>query len=78
MADDSRSKHDPLDHYDELVSHLRPVEQLFQVMGAVGPRDDGAELVRGCAEIGTLLTTQLRASLMRIFQQDSGSGKETE
>lgn len=78
MFSDSRSKHDPLDHYDELASHLRPVEHLFQVMGAVGPGEDGAELVRGCAEIGTLLTMQLRASLMRIYRQDGGAGKETE
>ena len=77
MTDDSRSKHDPLDHYDELVSHLRPVEQLFQIMGAVGRGEEGAELVRGCSEIGTQLSRQLRASLMRIFRQDSGAGERS-
>lgn len=76
MTDDFQKQYDPLDHYDELVSHLRPVEQLFQVMAAVGPGEDGAELVRGCAEIGTLLTMQLRASFMRIYRQEAGAGEQ--
>ena len=75
MTNDFQQQHDPLDYYDELVSHLRPVEQLFQVMAAVGPGEDGAELVRGCAEIGTLLTAQLRASLKRIYQHDDVAGE---
>jgi len=75
MTEDFRHQHDNLDHYDELIKHLRPLEHLFQVMGAVGSGEDEAELVRGCAEIGTLLAAQLRASLKRIYRQDGGAGE---
>lgn len=73
MPEYFQKQHDDLDHFDELTRHLRPLEHLFQVMGAVGPGEDGAELVRGCAEIGTLLAAQLRASLRRIYRQDGGA-----
>lgn len=74
MTKDSLQQPDDLDHYDELIIHLRQLEQLFRVMGAVAPEEDGAGLVRGCAEIGVQLSGQLRASLMRIYRQDGGAG----
>ena len=61
---------DRLDQLDALLARLRPIEHLFQVMGAVDPGlGDCAELVRGCSEIGLNLTGQFRKELERAFEQ---------
>jgi len=69
-------KLDKLDMLDELLRHFRPIEQLFRVMGAVDPSEDG-ELARSCAEIGLCLTVNFRECLDRLFRSgvsDGGGG----
>jgi len=66
---------DTLDKLDELIHHFRPIEQLFRVMGAADPSEDG-ELARSCAEIGLCLTVNFRECLDRLFRigADGGGG----
>ncbi|GAB6037683.1 hypothetical protein JCM15519_22420 [Fundidesulfovibrio butyratiphilus] len=66
---------DRLDQLDALLGRFRPIEHLFQVMGAVGDTGDGAELIRGCSEIGLNLTGQFREELVRVFGRDGGGGR---
>ena len=62
---------DHLDQLDVLIEHFRPIEKLFQLMGAVAPDAfGGASLVRGCSEIGLNLSAQFRESLERTFRRD--------
>ncbi|GAB6037751.1 hypothetical protein JCM15519_23100 [Fundidesulfovibrio butyratiphilus] len=68
---------DRLDQLDALLARFRPIEHLFQMMGAVGDTGDGVALVRGCAEIGLNLTGQFREELGRVFGRDGG-GVEAE
>ncbi len=64
-------KSDRLDQLDELLRYFRPIEKLFQLMGAVAPDSLGeASLVRGCSEIGLNLSAQFRESLERTFRRD--------
>ena len=60
-----------LDRLDQLICRLHPLEQLFHLMGKVGEDTAGAELARGCAEIGLVLTGRLRACLEESFRQRS-------
>ncbi|GAB6037722.1 hypothetical protein JCM15519_22810 [Fundidesulfovibrio butyratiphilus] len=69
---------DRLDQLDALLARFRPIEHLFQVMGAVGDTGDGAELVRGCSEIGLNLTGQFRDELERVFGRGDGGGGRAE
>ena len=57
-----------LDRLDQLICRLHPLEQLFHLMGKVGEDTAGAELARGCAEIGLVLTGRLRACLEQSFR----------
>jgi len=70
---------DTLDKLDELIHHFRPIEQLFRVMGAADPSEDG-ELARSCAEIGLCLTVNFRECLDRLFRigADGGGGNDNE
>ena len=62
-------KPDHLDQFDILIEHFRPIEKLFQLMGAVAPDAfGGASLVRGCSEIGLNLSAQFRESLERVLK----------
>ncbi|MGD9817400.1 MAG: hypothetical protein AB7V04_01745 [Desulfomonilaceae bacterium] len=59
---------DSLDQFDVLVEHFRPIEKLFQLMGAVAPDAfGGTSLVRGCSEIGLNLSAQFREKLERVL-----------
>ena len=59
-----------LDQLDVLVEHFRPIEKLFQLMGAVAPDAfGGASLVRGCSEIGLNLSAQFRETLERVHRR---------
>ena len=59
---------DSLDQFDVIVEHFRPIEKLFQLMGAVAPDAfGGASLVRGCSEIGLNLSAQFREKLERVL-----------
>ena len=59
---------DSLDQFDVLVEHFRPIEKLFQLMGAVAPDAFGrASLVSGCSEIGLNLSAQFREKLERVL-----------
>ena len=61
---------DSLDQFDVLVEHFRPIEKLFQLMGAVAPDAfGGASLVRGCSEIGLNLSAQFRETLERVHRR---------
>ena len=61
---------DSLDQFDVLVEHFRPIEKLFQLMGAVAPDAfGGASLVRGCSEIGLNLSAQFREKLERVLRR---------
>lgn len=60
---------DHLDQLDMLIEHFRPIEKLFQLMGAVAPDAfGGASLVRGCSEIGLNLSAQFRETLERVLK----------
>ncbi|GAB6037622.1 hypothetical protein JCM15519_22580 [Fundidesulfovibrio butyratiphilus] len=76
-APDDAHVPDRLDQLDTLLARFRPIEHLFQMMGAVGDAGDGAELIRGCSEIGLNLTRNFREELERIFGRDGG-GAEAE
>ena len=66
-----QEKPDNLDRLDALLAQFRPIEKLFQLMGAVAPNSLGeASLVRGCSEIGLSLSAQFRESLERTFRRD--------
>lgn len=61
-----------LDQLDELLRHFRPIEKLFMTMGAADPAlGDGAELLRGCSEIGLALTAKFRKELEQVFPRDN-------
>ena len=61
---------DSLDQFDVLVERFRPIEKLFQLMGAVDPDAfEGASLVRGCSEIGLNLSAQFREKLERVLRR---------
>lgn len=61
---------DGLDQFDVLVEHFRPIEKLFQLMGAVAPDAfGGASLVRGCSEIGLNLSAQFREKLECVLRR---------
>ena len=60
-----------LDRLDQLICRLHPIEQLFHLMGKVGEDTAGAELARGCAEIGLVLTGRLRAYLEQSLRHKS-------
>lgn len=63
-------KPDHLDQLDVLIEHFRPIEKLFQLMGAVAPDAfGGASLVRGCSEIGLNLSAQFRETLERVHRR---------
>ena len=68
---------DDLDVLDELIKHLRPIEQLFRLLGEVGRATDGAELARGCSEIGLALTVNFREHLERSFGRGGANGGST-
>lgn len=68
---------DDLDALDELIRHLRPIEQLFKLMGEVGHDTDGAKLSRGCAEIGLSLTARFREHLERSFGRGGADSEST-
>jgi len=70
-------EHDNLDALDELICHLRPIEQLFRLMGEVGHDTDGAELSRGCSEIGLSLTARFREHLERFFRRGGANSGST-
>ena len=68
-----QEKPDRLDQLDQLVEHFRPIERLFQLMGAAAPDAlGGAALVRGCSEIGMNLSAQFREALERVFRRAEG------
>ena len=68
-----QEKSDPLDQLDVLIEQFRPIEKLFQLMGAVAPDAfGGASLVRGCSEIGLNLSAQFREALERVFRRAEG------
>lgn len=56
-----------LDHLDEILSLLRPVENLFQLMLASDPEVHG-KLAHESAEIGLSLTNNLRKYLEKISE----------
>ena len=64
------TEHD-LDRLDQLICQLHPIEQLFHLMGKVGEDTASAELARGCAEIGLVLTGRLRAYLEQSLRHKS-------
>jgi len=68
---------DDLDALDELIRHLRPIEHLFRLMGEVGHDTDGAELARGCSEVGLALTVSFREHLERTFGRGGAAGGST-
>ncbi len=68
---------DDLDALDELIKRLRPLEQLFKLMGEVAQDADGAELARGCSEIGLTLTARFREYLELSFKRDRAAGGST-
>lgn len=74
MGDDERAD---LDILDDLIRHLRPIEHLFTLMGAVNHETDGTELARGCSEIGLALTARFREHLERAFGRIGASGRST-
>lgn len=68
-GDTGQEKSAPLDQLDILIEHFRPIEKLFQLMGAVTPESfEGASLVRGCSEIGLNLSAQFRETLERVIK----------
>lgn len=63
---------DHLDQFDELIQYFRPIEKLFQLMGAVSLEASGEDtLVKGCSEIGVNLSAQFRDALERVFKGSS-------
>jgi len=70
-------ENDDLDVLDSLIRHLRPIEQLFRLMGEVGHESDGAELARGCSEVGLALTMSFREHLERTFGRVGANGGST-
>ena len=66
-----------LDALDELIRHLRPIEQLFKLMGDVVHDTDGAELSRGCSEVGLALTARFREHLERSFRREGANSGST-
>lgn len=65
---------DDLDVLDDLIRHLRPIEQLFRLLGAVGQDADGTELAHGSSEIGLTLTARFREHLERSFRRGGANG----
>ena len=65
-----QEKPDHLDQLDVLIEHFRPIEKLFQLMGAVAPDAfGGTSLVRGCSEIGRNRSAQFRETLERVHRR---------
>lgn len=60
-----------LDRLDQLICRLTPLNNFFHLMGKVGEDTAGADLARGCAEIGLVLTGRLRACLEQSFRHRS-------
>jgi hypothetical protein len=65
---------DDLDVLDDLIRHLRPIEQLFRLLGEVGQDADAAELAHNTAEIGLALTARFRDHLEQSFRRGDANG----